>query len=116
MSTLAVCKRGHAVSFAVLDPVNRREAPIGREFDVMGYPNPVAVIPNFCSTCGAPVITLCEGCNVPIPPPRYPYTDTPVFCIACGDPYPWATREDLIGKLYSLLDFELGLSLPIDFN
>jgi hypothetical protein len=28
------------------------------------------------------------------------------FCWDCGEPYPWATREERIGKLYDEIDFE----------
>jgi len=28
------------------------------------------------------------------------------FCWKCGKPYPWATREQRIGHLYNLIDFE----------
>jgi hypothetical protein len=28
------------------------------------------------------------------------------FCWDCGKPYPWATREERIGKLYDEIDYE----------
>ena len=28
------------------------------------------------------------------------------FCWDCGEPYPWATREERIGKLYDQIDHE----------
>jgi hypothetical protein len=31
------------------------------------------------------------------------------FCWNCGKPYPWATREQRIGHLYNLIDFQDNL-------
>jgi hypothetical protein len=45
-----------------------------------------------------------------VPQFRAPNYETPSFCTHCGEPFPWATREQLIGRLYSLLDLEDGLS------
>jgi len=28
------------------------------------------------------------------------------FCWECGEPYPWSTREERVGKLYDRLDHE----------
>jgi hypothetical protein len=54
----------------------------------------------FCDRCGAPTITACERCNVPIRG-RYnslgsldltPYVP-PSFCHNCGKPYPWTEAK-----------------------
>ena len=72
-------------------------------------------VPPFCGTCGAPVITACENCGAGIPNPNYlaRQTEPNPFCVGCGEPFPWVTREQLIGKLYGLIDFEGDLS-PAD--
>ena len=36
------------------------------------------------------------------------------FCETCGDPFPWATREQRLGKLWSIIDFEGELD-PAEF-
>jgi hypothetical protein len=120
--TAAVCKGGHIVSIDVFDAGNRLESPNR----VTGYAAPVlspdvrtARIPfhrqevaKFCGTCSAPVITACEQCGHEIPTPEYlrGATQPNAFCIGCGDPFPWATREERIGRIQSLLEYEDGLS------
>src|SRR5271154_2574219 len=64
----------------------------------------------YCGECGAKIIAQCSGCGTRIRgadrgmagamnnyiPPR--------FCDGCGEPLPWATREDCIFQLENILD------------
>jgi len=63
-------------------------------------------VPPHCGSCGSKVITVCEECSAAIPVPDYLNNiDWPnPFCVGCGTPFPWATREQLIERLYSLID------------
>jgi len=82
----------------------------------------------FCDECGKPTITTCEGCGTPI---RGYYhssvvviggsgTPAPVFCYACGKPFPWseaklAAARELTEELDGLSDDEkdrLRANLP----
>lgn len=72
------------------------------------------VVENFCSKCGAPVITACPNCSsrllgayegVIAAGPDEPEK----FCSSCGAPYPWADRASLIMQLRNILEFEPGL-------
>ena len=99
----AFCKNGHIVSINVVDAQARTEwgeGPMDRPEEVQG----------FCGPCGAPVITACETCQRAIPTPDYlaGAKEPNAFCTGCGQPFPWATREQLIGKVRSYLDFERG--------
>lgn len=111
----AVCTRGHVVTSAL-------------------EPHSEDVVPSFCRRCGARVLTHCDDCQASVLGVvgtisrrlvyndeggsewatvvvagvgswrrRRRYTPDP-FCWSCGRPYPWATREQLIGKLHSLVD------------
>lgn len=104
--TAAVCKKGHVVSRDVIDPPKRLVSHgRGGGSAVQGW---------FYGECGASVVTTCKcGTAVPNPDIRRKQNDPNAFCIGCGEPFPWASREQLIGKLYGLLDFEEGLS-PAD--
>jgi hypothetical protein len=88
----AVCMRGHVITDSL---------PLGQSNGV----------PNFCRECGAPVVTTCSNCSAPIlggyagvlvAAQRQPDP----FCWKCGEPYSWATREQRIGRLYNLIDFQ----------
>jgi hypothetical protein len=75
----AVCRRGHVLTADVeLHPAAK-----------------------FCADCGAPVITMCPGCDAKIRghfvPPGVTgvgghYTP-PSFCFSCGQPFPWTTEK-----------------------
>ncbi len=88
----AVCMRGHVITDRI-------------------SPGESTVVPSFCRRCGAPVVTKCSNCSSPI---LGGYTGVLVaaerrpdpFCWNCGKPYSWATREQRIGHLYNLIDFQ----------
>ena len=91
----AICGQGHVVS----PDTNYLEATI------------------FCETCGAQVHTRCPECEVTIPGLVYtvlPYGTRkpagsyrrPGFCGACGTPFPWVERAELISELINQLDEE----------
>ncbi len=88
----AVCMRGHVVTSIIF---------------------PDYLVPNHCRRCGAPVLTKCFSCPAPILGTpntsslfrKYKYQPDP-FCWSCGRPYPWATRQQRLGHLYNLIDFQ----------
>lgn len=89
----AVCKRGHWWS------------------KVLDHPDDPTV-PMFCPKCGAPVVTACDNCEAALLGGRRGVaarSSPDPFCFNCGAPLPWATREQRIGQLYNLIDFEEGL-------
>jgi hypothetical protein len=99
--TAAVCAaNGHLVSFRVFD------AARGLEFLENG--NASRVRP-FCEYCGSPVITVCPGCSLAIPPPRG-FEGFRPFCGGCGQPFGWATRTQRLENLYVKLAYEPGMT------
>jgi hypothetical protein len=88
----AVCKRGHVIT---------------DRLQTLNVPG----IPKFCRQFGAPVITACESCSAALPGG---YTNVIVagpkapdaFCFNCGAPHRWTSREQRIGHLQNLLEFE----------
>ncbi len=83
-----VCRQGHPKDYKLTAP------PVG---DL-----------GFCTKCGAALIGRCPVCNIRIPGVEnvpgiaLRYTRPPSFCDGCGQPYPWATREDYIAHLRNL--------------
>jgi hypothetical protein len=69
-------------------------------------------IQQFCTRCGAPVITACPVCDGRLLG-AYPNVVASYgpdqFCGSCGSPYPWANRESMIMQLRNQLEFEPGL-------
>lgn len=119
----AVCKRGHLISVSVVDAANRLVMETGATVaglsvwspDVPMSPRPrpgATEVPRFCGDCAAPVITACGECGRPIPAPDLlaGVYEANVFCEGCGQPFPWASREQRIGALLNLLDFEDALT------
>jgi hypothetical protein len=87
-----VCRRGHE------QQITLTAAPTG---DL-----------GFCNECGASVIGRCPACGVRIRGMEggligamTPYLP-PKFCDGCGEPLPWAGRQDYIYQLENLLDVE----------
>src|SRR4051812_34510092 len=73
-------------------------------------PPPPPSVPSFCGHCGARVVQACWSCDVvilgahmlglgsrPLERPESWH---------CGEPYPWATREERVGKVFHLIDHE----------
>jgi hypothetical protein len=101
----SVCMRGH-VGNAHLPEVASTAAKVA---ETRGRSRP-HTLPPFCGYCGARILMNCPSCDalilgkvqgIPVLGWR-----PAVFCWSCGGPYPWATREQRVGKLYNLLDFE----------
>lgn len=90
--TAAVCRRGHATSWAV----ERDASPA----------------PDHCPECGARVLTDCPACGERIQGSltrvAAPYAP-PVFC-ACGSPFPWASEQAVIYHLENQLEEEPDLA------
>jgi hypothetical protein len=106
--TAAACQRGHLIATDVVDPENRRRLPGRRGIEVPQSETVAA----FCGHCSARVLTACESCGTPVPVPVQWGEQAHrlvSFCVGCGKAFPWATREERIGQLYNLLDFEEGL-------
>jgi hypothetical protein len=73
---------------------------------------PPRVLPRHCGRCGVRVLQTCPSCDAFILGAVVLYSDyddlerPESFCWDCGKPYPWATREERIGKLYDEIDHE----------
>ena|SRR5215469_4871938 len=85
-----VCTRGHT-----------------KHFGVEGHPgDPLG----FCQTCGAPVICACPSCGVRVrgldfvPGYLNVHYEPPKFCDGCGEPMPWAGRQERFYQLENILD------------
>lgn len=112
--TSAVCRRGHVCSYRVVDPDKRLESTdASRTPSPWGFAAAVAKeVDPFCGTCGAEVLCACEECGRAIPEvnllsgPRKPRP----FCRNCGQPFPWAGREERIHALLNVIDQEEDLS------
>jgi hypothetical protein len=86
-----VCKRGHTKSW---DVAALPAEPLG-----------------FCQKCGAALIVRCPQCGIRIRGldfypgvlaiPRY---NPPRFCDECGEPMPWAGRQERFYQLENILD------------
>jgi hypothetical protein len=102
----AVCRNGH-ISKDFLDPPSERYKSRVIVGDI-----PPSKVPPFCGRCGAPVLQTCPSCESSILGAHADYVDpeplaeAESFCWACGMAYPWATREERVGKLYDLIDHE----------
>jgi hypothetical protein len=114
----AVCRNGHVVDDTILPP--RPARPAG----LYGYGNrnsssltadspPLPEVPRHCGQCGAPVLEMCGSCKAPLLGAGKlgagmisPMRRLDSFCWRCGEPYPWATREERVAKLYDLIDHE----------
>ena len=121
MTTVAVCKSGHIVSNNVVDALNRLEADEPRSPQVRMFspdllykqsPANATRVQGFCGICGLQVLTVCEKCSASLLTPKYlaGEREPDAFCVQCGEPFPWATRQQQINKLQSLLDLESGLT------
>jgi Uncharacterized protein conserved in bacteria (DUF2321) len=113
----AVCRSGHVIA-QDLDPPPppprvATEPPAWVEGSASIGPSgsPSRVLPRHCGRCGRPVIQTCPSCDAfilgaytALRPADFSLPES--FCWDCGEPYPWATREERIGKLYDRIDHE----------
>jgi hypothetical protein len=73
---------------------------------------PPRVLPRHCGRCGARVLRTCPSCDafilgtVVVYAGRDNLEHPESFCWDCGKPYPWATREERVAKLYDEIDHE----------
>jgi hypothetical protein len=86
-----VCTRGHPVRYAV---EGQPSGPLG-----------------FCQKCGAPIIGSCPSCGarvrgIDIIPGVFSAAEyePPKFCEGCGEPLPWAGRQERFYQLENILD------------
>lgn len=111
----AVCRNGHVVNDDLLPPAAPR--PPGPPAFVEGRASlSVAsppMVPRHCGTCGASVLQTCGACQAPLlgavrslPSLPSEMNKPDSFCWDCGEPYPWATREQRVGKLYDRIDHD----------
>jgi hypothetical protein len=60
----------------------------------------------FCDRCGAAVYRNCPDCCAPFPSGVLTFAQFAyprAFCRRCGEPFPWATREDLVARIENIL-------------
>ena len=91
-----VCARGHVIT-AVLDVV----------------PGPLGTVYGYCDKDGTALLARCVTCAIRIkgdrPPNRlatYAAYELPSFCDCCGEPHPWASREDRLTRLQHIASTE----------
>jgi Uncharacterized protein conserved in bacteria (DUF2321) len=111
----AVCRSGHVIA-QDLDrppppPRKASEPPGWVEGSLSVGSSEPRVLPPYCGRCGRPVLRTCPSCDAFILGAylSLPSSDLNLpesFCWECGKPYPWATREERIGKLYDEIDHE----------
>ena len=120
MTTSAVCEQGHIISDEVVDAKSRVLAAASRDPYVWspdvpsrrGGTTPEMLVPHYCGSCGARVLTECPKCSTPLLSIKYlagerePYA----FCSGCGEPFHWATREQVVSRIRNLLDLDSSLS------
>jgi hypothetical protein len=88
-----VCRRGHPQQTTLTVP-----------------PDPESL--GFCPDCGAEILARCLNCGIRIRGelhiPGQVWLEENFaprkFCDSCGEPYPWATRQDRIYQLENILD------------
>ena len=119
MTTSAVCEQGHIISDDVIDPKTRTLTAASRGAQVWSpdISTPRGAIreklaPQYCGTCGAQALTQCPSCSTALLKIKYlagerePYA----FCSGCGQPFPWATREQRVSRMQNLLNLDTTLS------
>ncbi|MFT8329611.1 MAG: DUF2321 domain-containing protein [Oenococcus oeni] len=104
--SMAVCLNGHQI------------------FDHVGNET---TLPKYCDKCGKLIIDKCPNCHAIIPghkrseelsDRKFPKMATPMFCINCGNPYPWTEKiisgteqilklDDISGNELSIVKEEL---------
>lgn len=87
----AICEKGHILDVTV---------GIGAADEELADPEYEASgTDEFCQQCGAPAVTRCARCRLPVrgapignlgKPGNF--TEAPRFCYGCGTPYPWQDR------------------------
>lgn len=63
-------------------------------------------LPKFCDRCGAAIYSACPSCEAPFPSGVLHFTESEyprAFCRGCGQPLPWATREDIVAHIENVL-------------
>jgi hypothetical protein len=94
----AVCKQQGHVAAKWVSPLETPFIPPGIIRDET---------PRYCIHDGSPIIIQCEKCNNKIPCMLQDGAwEAASFCWNCGQPHSWATREERVQKLYSLIDHE----------
>jgi len=120
MTTSAVCEQGHIISDDVVNSKSRTLTAASRSPQVWspevrvtpGRITRERLAPEFCGICGAHVLTECPKCETALTSINYltgerePYA----FCIGCGQPFHWATTEQVVTKLRYLLDKDSSLT------
>jgi hypothetical protein len=114
----AVCRNGHVIKDD-LEPPPPPPRPVSTPPSFVegsasvGPSPPPPTLPRYCGRCGALVLQACTVCDalllgaVRLPLGNWETLDRPdSFCWACGEAYPWATREEYVGKLFDMLDHD----------
>jgi hypothetical protein len=113
----AVCRSGHIIAQDLDRPpppprvASEPPAWVEGSASLGSSEPPPRVLPRHCGRCGRPVLRTCPSCDAFIlgaylsrQPDALNLPES--FCWECGKPYPWATREERIGKLYDQIDHE----------
>jgi len=119
MTTSAVCEQGHIITDDVVDAKSRVLMASSQGLQSWSPDVPPGrgtsrekLVPQYCGSCGARVLTECPSCSTPLPSINYlagerePYA----FCTGCGEPFHWATRGQVVSKIRNLLDLDSTLS------
>jgi len=119
MTTSAVCEQGHIITDDVIDARSRTLMAASRGAQVWSpdIATPRGTThekraPQYCGICGAQVLTQCPSCSTTLLKIKYlagerePYA----FCSGCGEPFPWATREQRVSRIQNLLNLDSTLS------
>jgi hypothetical protein len=116
-SLAAVCRSGHVIA-QTLDPppppprvASGPPAWVEHSSSLGSSEPPPRVLPRHCGRCGRPVLRTCPSCDAfilgaytALRPSDFSLPES--FCWDCGEPYPWATREERIGELFDKIDHE----------
>jgi Uncharacterized protein conserved in bacteria (DUF2321) len=116
-SLAAVCRSGHVIAQDLDPPPPPPRVALGPPGYVEGSSSvgssepPPRVLPRHCGRCGRPILQTCPSCeafilgaSISLGPAGFNLPES--FCWDCGEPYPWATRKERIGKLYDQIDHE----------
>jgi len=120
MTTSAVCEQGHIISDDVVDAKSRVLAAASAWTGVWSPDVPSSrggttrekLVAQYWRSCGARVLTECPNCSTPLVSINYPAGEREpyAFCSGCGEPFHWATREQVVSRIRNLLDLDSSLS------
>src|SRR5438309_2241460 len=69
----------------------------------MIYVDAIDSVGKYCPDCGAVLLNHCPNCNRFLQPVAV-YGKPAPFCLECGLPFPWASREEIVYHVQNQLD------------